>query len=668
MKLGIAKKRMAEVPAFADGGTVQPFTVRGVMNRAKGLFEPTPAETMTQKYARQDAERAKTPAPVAPAAEKPNVIDTINARNKMMQGLKDGGAVKAGIIRGPGTGTSDSIKGTMQPGSFVMPKDSTDVMVSNGETNFTPEMVQSIGAAALMAAKDLTHTPVAEQKPSNYFDDGGIVEKKKNSFGDAAAASQSSSVSQIPTGGYSPAPVGQKVDSTELGRNVSNAMSALPGVAPVMTGTNVLLNASRFGSMAAATPAAISGVTSPAIAATQPAVTAPQAPQLGISQAGAGRGFVNPTLANSSAPAASIAPTQPAATAMAAPTAFNNKVVRDGNSYSGDNVGGDVSFTNSKGASIGARGISPVVTATSAVPLVETNERIKAYNAIGDSSSGVASSATGRQSYDGFTPMQPVDKNGQIIKTGISPQNEQAAQALSDRYSASARLAAPVAEGGGVNYGDGSGNVGLGFAANLARKNAETGASSIFNTGSRQTARNNLKAMDAQELANTNNQSNQQIAKLNAETQRQGFGIQSQNNLATQQNAAARLGIDRTSAGLRDQQTSQQIGASKQMQDLQARIINAKTPEEKAAAEDALTVITGKQRYEKNNDKRYMKLSSKDGTTGDVAERLFDTETQQYVGEAKKQANAPAPKAGAIVDGYRFKGGNPSDKNNWEKN
>lgn len=490
----------------------QPFTVRGILNRAKSLLD-SPPETMTQKYARQDAERAaKTPpvqSPPPEPAEKPNVIDKINARNKLLQGYADGGTVKAGIIRGPGTGTSDSIKGKMKPGSFVMPKDSTDVMVSNGETNFTPEMVQQIGAAALMAAKGLTHTPAAEQSAAK-FANGGVVdeEKKPMSYGDQM-------------------------------RNVGSAIMNAP-----IEAAKTLVSAPGYG---------INKDPAPVVAAAPP--TQSQATP-GVSPTG---GISAPVT-----PAAPTSPVQPAVAALAAPS---NQVTRVGSSYTGaPNITGDISINGSKGG-------------------------------------------------------------------GISPQNSQAAQALSD--SSTARLASTPAapETGGVNYGTG----GSTYTQDLARKNAETGASSIFNTASRQTARDALKRMDTQDLAGINNQSTQAVAKLNADTQRVGYGITAQNNLATQQNAAARLGIDRTTAGLANQLTGQQIGAAKQMQDLQTQIISAKTPEEKAAAEDAYMTITKSQKFDKNIDKRFIKVSNKDGTTGDTSEKIYDTQTQQFVGDAAKQ-------------------------------
>lgn len=98
--------------------------------------------------------------------------------NQEAKGFKGGG-----VIRGPGTGTSDSIPDRMRPGTFIMPADSTraigpevlkniakvPVRVSNGEFEFTPEQVQSVGSAVLSALKDATHEPVEQHA------EGGIV-------------------------------------------------------------------------------------------------------------------------------------------------------------------------------------------------------------------------------------------------------------------------------------------------------------------------------------------------------------------------------------------------------------------------------------------------------------------------------------------------------------
>ena len=97
-----------------------------------------------------------------------------------------------GKIRGPGTGTSDSIATQMRPGTYIMPADSTKtigddtlkkiaeskvpVRVSNGEYEFTPEQVQSVGAAVLTALRDSTHKPVDKPagQPKGFFG-GGMI-------------------------------------------------------------------------------------------------------------------------------------------------------------------------------------------------------------------------------------------------------------------------------------------------------------------------------------------------------------------------------------------------------------------------------------------------------------------------------------------------------------
>lgn len=572
------------------------LTVRGVLNRAKGLLAPSP-ETMTEKFARQDAafmakhpqhfpggkapvtetadqkaitqyasgnrleERMKAqgladggivkqlrflagmpnderpmektrPAPTmnnqAPVESKPVTskltVDDLgrglgfeNVRRhkaKMdSQGLKDGGEVRAGIIRGPGTGTSDSIKGKMPVGSFVMPKDSTDVMVSNGETHFTPEMAQKVGTAALMMAKGLTHTPVDKQKPDDgakHFYDGGIneEERKPMSYGDQM-------------------------------RNVGRAIVNAP-----IEAAKTIVSAPGYGFNKESAQTTQADPITQVPRAAQTAATPGVTPTGGIT------------------PAAPTAPVQPTAL-LSTP---NNQVTRTGNSYTGaPNITGDISI-NGK-------------------------------------------AAVGQQVYPAATPT----------------------------------TASPAIEQGGVNYGDGSGRPGLGFAANLARKNAETGASSIFNTTSRQTARDQLKAMDTQELAGVNNQSNQAVAKLNADTQRVGYGIQSQNNLANQQTAAARLGIDRTTAGLNNQATQQKISAGQQMQDLQTKLLTAK-PEERAGLIANLQALDGK--YPQAPQDKYSHFATDDGNGGKSGV-VYNERTGQTVNQ--QPVVAPPPQAAAML-------------------
>lgn len=116
---------------------------------------------------------------------------------------------EGGLIRGPGTGTSDSIKAEVPEGTFIMPADSTaslgseelqqmgargfspgqgrgaggadvPVRLSNGEFELPPEQVHAVGVQALTQLKDATHTPVGADAgqgadPQYFFADGGHV-------------------------------------------------------------------------------------------------------------------------------------------------------------------------------------------------------------------------------------------------------------------------------------------------------------------------------------------------------------------------------------------------------------------------------------------------------------------------------------------------------------
>ncbi|MFW2076589.1 hypothetical protein ACG94X_02495 [Acinetobacter sp. ULE_I010] len=117
-----------------------------------------------------------------------------------MYGLKNkSGQKDKGLIRGAGTGTSDDIKKTIPSGSYIMPKDSTDaigeenlarlgqptdVNLSNGEFQLTPDQVHSVGVQALEQMKGQTHTPIDQpqlgiksgtKQPELFFANGGLV-------------------------------------------------------------------------------------------------------------------------------------------------------------------------------------------------------------------------------------------------------------------------------------------------------------------------------------------------------------------------------------------------------------------------------------------------------------------------------------------------------------
>lgn len=213
---------------LADGGMVH--SIKGMLGlRPKTREELLAADAKTQARNQEAAARvaersAQQPAPATPA---PQAAITDYAgmsamqRREKEQGLKNGGMVKphgfkaGGLIRGPGTGTSDSIETEKRPGTFIMPADSTQaigpealeemgeeadgmegqgeagddeavpVRLSNGEFELPPEQVQAVGEAVLTVLRNATHERSEEQQrampkaagfaPRQLFADGGTV-------------------------------------------------------------------------------------------------------------------------------------------------------------------------------------------------------------------------------------------------------------------------------------------------------------------------------------------------------------------------------------------------------------------------------------------------------------------------------------------------------------
>lgn len=375
----------AQTDEFADGGLVGKFA-NALSERIFGrppAQQPAPAASAAPAPARP----ASSPAPGG-------AIGEVMRRREAAAGLADGGPVapdegqpaivpENGVIAGPGTGTSDSIAAQMPTGSYVVPKDMTDTLVSAGEGALSPEVIAAASAAFLDVIKAALHTPAEEQEQSAAapaeppaFADGGLVDDKNrpNSFGDAAAARTNPAVQQIPTA----APTAPMADgsqsnpftTSELGRNLSNTAAALPGVAgPLSAAARAIPSTARAvlsapgpitrtastaadqvtnaGSMLRRTLPAVGGLAlggaaaaaagggdAPPTAASRAQLQRTVAP-ITESTAGISRGFATPpgaplVPANAESQLSSI--TQPPA---APPMPAEGKIVKDGNSYSG---------------------------------------------------------------------------------------------------------------------------------------------------------------------------------------------------------------------------------------------------------------------------------------------------------------------------------------------
>lgn len=196
---------------------------------------------------------------------------------------------KLGLIKGKGTGTSDSIKTDVPVGSYIMPADSTEqlgaenlqglgfklnsvpINVSNGEYGLPPEQVHAVGVQALDQMKDATHQPVPEQargfKPEMFFANGGEVEWDATDKAKAAALGTGA----IAYGaGKAIAPAAQALGTTSggLGREIARgAWEGAKGVKaaniPGISGNVAKSGLGRLGAVGALATTAIDTATTP---------------------------------------------------------------------------------------------------------------------------------------------------------------------------------------------------------------------------------------------------------------------------------------------------------------------------------------------------------------------------------------------------------------------
>lgn len=158
---------MRGMKSFGTQPAPQNFADGGAVGRIKGMLGFKPAEY------RAELDRSKQAA---------------------LSGYKDGG-----MVRGPGTSTSDEVHDEVPEGTYIMPADSTQavgaqklhglgaknipVNLSNGEFKMPPEQVHAVGVQALDQMKAATHTPAAAQargmKPDLFFADGGVVDEEQ---------------------------------------------------------------------------------------------------------------------------------------------------------------------------------------------------------------------------------------------------------------------------------------------------------------------------------------------------------------------------------------------------------------------------------------------------------------------------------------------------------
>lgn len=255
-----AARRLAPTPEqYADGGLVARMKSADAGPAAFGARGLSQLRDLVPKmaamgYPQQAAAAAPAPAPVSNprAAQLMAMIPQMEAMGFKQQPQM---LARGGMVRGPGTGTSDSIATEAEPGTYIMPADSTaaigpsalekmgtvPVRLSDGEFKIPPEKVMAIGEAVLKLMKDATHTPVngedggqtdAEvddddekgargfnpadrmaEMPEQMFADGGLIENDVTRVGNSYSGGNVSGGITVngaaPAGTFSENPAGR---------------------------------------------------------------------------------------------------------------------------------------------------------------------------------------------------------------------------------------------------------------------------------------------------------------------------------------------------------------------------------------------------------------------------------------------------------------------------
>ena len=632
-----AARRLAQLPQqLADGGLVARmksadagpavFGSRG-LSQLRDMIPKMQAMGYSQQAAAPD--QATNPR----AAQLMAMIPQMEAMGFKQQPQM---LARGGIVRGPGTGTSDSIQDEAEPGTYIMPADSTaaigpsalekmgtvPVQLSDGEFKMPPEQVMALGTAVLNMMKDATHTPARgfapkakPDDPRQFFSSGGLVEdenpKRPNSFGDAAAVARDPSTTQVAA---APTALGQ-MHNPNPRSGVQMLASGLDSGARAF-----------FGSF---------GPTQEKPAPAAPTPTTPNPTDIRLA-AGTQSTPMSATQAAQTlvdAAASTPAPTQtaPPATAPPAPAAATGpgEVTRVGNSYSGTNVSGDISINGQaprNGGQVSAQNDA-------------------AWQRLADRSQADSMARVSAQQPAGFTP------TGMQAPTVRHSGNDW--QSRNDLRNAMVSATSIMNDGGKWDkHGKGVVSPERAYAMGLAQTDA--------------TLRGAQPGVDVAAM------------RENAGIQRTGMqetGATTRTGM-TEQGANARESgrsiLARDEFNLRKEASGFQTRAAQQQEQLRNVLLDPKaTPEQRAVAQRNLAALSGKTAADR------MQTVALPDTTNEMGQvvrggqalvrTLEDGSVQQVPIGRQGQAGAAAPQVGTVQGGYRFKGGDPSSPASWEK-
>ena len=588
-----------------------------------------------------------------------------------------------GMVRGPGTGTSDDIEDDVDEGTYIMPADSTEaigpenleqmgndapngfkpgakgkkipVALSNGEFKLPPEQLQAIGQQVLDQMRAQTHTPAGMQpaametdEPRAFFADGGVVddETRRAQYIDRFGTPQTMSADQTSAlqnqnAAYvagaqarqpAPAPLVTPVATPPAAVSATPAPAAKPVLPTEVEGwrTKAVMDGAAEDAKAAwdrgNVGEAAGAVARGAITAVPTAVY-----EFGANTvapvAGFAKGVWNGLTGNANQPAAAAAPASPAAKPATPATSNIPAPAGSAAALASANPGASAPTPNTA-APAKPQGTTPAASQPAAAPAPTAMEI----------SPGVYKQGRGQYSDNaagmGFTPGfagQP------------SARNMAAADALAARYGAPGMTAQAQQPTGPQNLtpktsGSGFGILDQGYrdrrAAMMDAQQMKPGARTALAGLLKEQGAANERAGEAEQNA----------VKIGFQRGENALdrGLKAQDLAARREDAAANRGLKsmelqdsmQTNA-VRREAAGFEVSAARQMQQLRDQYLNGKTPEERNAAAQKLQALSGKSDSLKDNfmvvgggqewDANAMAMRN-------VPQRVIDLRTGQAVG------------------------------------
>lgn len=333
----------------------------------------------------------------------------------------------------------------------------------------------------------------------------------------------------------------------------------------------------------------------------------------------------------------------------------SSSVVREGNSYSGSNIAGDVTFRNPDGSvrrsggsvSTLPAGASPMGPAAGFAP-----------GGISTQNMGAADALQARQTPAGFQPAGSQSAGVQAPVVRNSTNDWAARKALENMATAASSITnRPEWQSGSTTIagstrgpkgeGDPEGKVAAYRAAlanDLALQQAQPG---LDQTAMRENAGITREGMQ------------QDGATMRTSMQEQGSNTRD----------AGRNALTAEELGLRREAQGFQTRAAAKLESLQNAYAAEKDPAKQAILARQIREFQGKEQPARYKVAAGGQQIDANGVAYKVPDRVFNEQTGEFADVRGAAAPAPiaAPKAGEVRNGYRFKGGNPNDQANWTK-